>query len=134
MKKTNLQLSLFESKENKFAKKMLDLINEASIGTVWENSFYIEEIDLSKWNHLKSNKKRHLSISLNSDKNTGYATNFTYFNYDKTDEKILLNNIYESKLYKKLVEDKDFSIAIMPWLISIIYKNFDFKNIENYIE
>ena len=57
MKKTNLQLSLFESNENKFANEMLNLINEASIGTIWENSFYIEEVKLSKWNHLKSSKK-----------------------------------------------------------------------------
>lgn len=134
MKKTNLQLSLFESNENKFAKKMLDLINQASIGTVWENSFYIEEVELSKWNHLKSNKKRHLTIILKSYKNIDYGTMFTYFNCDKTDEKALLNNICENELYKKLVEDKDFSIIPLPWFIDITFKNFDFKNIENYIE
>ena len=56
---------------------------------------------------------------------------FTYFNYDKTDEKILLNNICENELYKKLVEDEDFSITLLPWFIDITFKNFDFKNIEN---
>lgn len=134
MEKTNLQLSLFESNENKFANEMLNLINEESVGTIWENSFYIEQVELTKWNHLKSNKKRHLTIILNSYKNIDYDTMFTYFNCDKTDEKILLNNICENELYKKLVEDEDFSITILPWFIDITFKNFDFKNIENYIE
>lgn len=130
MKNTYLQLTLFESNYDKFAKEMLNLINRESIGTIWENSFYIERVELCKWKHLKSSKKRHLTIIIKSYKNINYDTMFTYFNYDKTDEKVLLNNIRENEVYKKLVEDKDFSITILPWFIDITYKNYDYKNIE----
>ena len=121
------QLSLFATKEQEFADRMLELLNESSEGTIWEDSFYIKKVELEKWNHIKSNK-RHLTILLDSKNITNYDTNFTYFNTDKTNEIKLREQLSNNKLFKYLSKDKDFSIALNPTTIFVIFQNFDSKN------
>ena len=121
------QLSLFATKEQEFADRMLELLNELSEGTIWEDSFYIKKVELEKWNHIKSNK-RHLTILLDSKNITNYDTNFTYFNTDKTNEIKLREQLSNNKLFKYLSKDKDFSITLNPTTIFVIFQNFDSKN------
>lgn len=121
------QLSLFATKEQEFADRMLELLNESSEGTIWEDSFYIKKVELEKWNHIKSNK-RHLTILLDSKNITNYDTNFTYFNTDKTNEIKLREQLSNNKLFKYLSKDKDFSITLNPTTIFVIFQNFDSKN------
>lgn len=121
------QLSLFATKEQEFADRMLELLNESSEGTIWEDSFYIKKVELEKWNHIKS-KKRHLTILLDSKNITNYDTNFTYFNTDKTNEIKLREQLSNNKLFKYLSKDKDFSITLNPTTIFVIFQNFDSKN------
>lgn len=121
------QLSLFATKEQEFADRMLELLNESSESTIWEDSFYIKKVELEKWNHIKSNK-RHLTILLDSKNITNYDTNFTYFNTDKTNEIKLREQLSNNKLFKYLSKDKDFSITLNPTTIFVIFQNFDSKN------
>lgn len=121
------QLSLFATKEQEFADRMLELLNESSKGTIWEDSFYIKKVELEKWSHIKSNK-RHLTILLDSKNITNYDTNFTYFNTDKTNEIKLREQLSNNKLFKYLSKDKDFSITLNPTTIFVIFQNFDSKN------
>ena len=121
------QLSIFATKEQEFADRMLELLNESSEGTIWEDSFYIKKVELEKWNHIKSNK-RHLTILLDSKNITNYDTNFTYFNTDKTNEIKLREQLSNNKLFKYLSKDKDFSITLNPTTIFVIFQNFDSKN------
>lgn len=121
------QLSLFATKEQEFADRMLELLNESSEGTIWEDSFYIKKVELEKWSHIKSNK-RHLTILLDNKNVTNYDTNFTYFNTDKTNEIKLREQLSNNKLFKYLSKDKDFSITLNPTTIFIIFQNFDSKN------
>ena len=121
------QLSLFATKEQEFADRMLELLNESSEGTIWEDSFYIKKVELEKWSHIKSNK-RHLTILLDSKNITNYDTNFTYFNTDKTNEIKLREQLSNNKLFKYLSKDKDFSITLNPTTIFVIFQNFDSKN------
>ena len=121
------QLSLFATKEQEFADRMLELLNESSEGTIWEDSFYIKKVEQEKWNHIKSNK-RHLTILLDSKNITNYDTNFTYFNTDKTNEIKLREQLSNNKLFKYLSKDKDFSITLNPTTIFVIFQNFDSKN------
>lgn len=121
------QLSLFATKEQEFADRMLELLNESSEGTIWEDSFYIKKVELEKWNHIKSNK-RHLTILLDSKNITNYDTNFIYFNTDKTNEIKLREQLSNNKLFKYLSKDKDFSITLNPTTIFVIFQNFDSKN------
>lgn len=121
------QLSLFATKEQEFADRMLELLNESSEGTIWEDSFYIKKVELEKWSHIKSNK-RHLIILLDNKNVTNYDTNFTYFNTDKTNEIKLREQLSNNKLFKYLSKDKDFSITLNPTTIFVIFQNFDSKN------
>lgn len=121
------QLSLFATKEQEFADRMLELLNESSEGTIWEDSFYIKKVELEKWSHIKSNK-RHLTILLDNKNVTNYDTDFTYFNTDKTNEIKLREQLSNNKLFKYLSKDKDFSITLNPTTIFIIFQNFDSKN------
>lgn len=121
------QLSLFATKEQEFADRMLELLNESSEGTIWEDSFYIKKVELEKWSHIKSNK-RHLTILLDNKNVTNYDTNFTYFNTDKTNEIKLREQLSNNKLFKYLSKDKDFSITLNPTTIFVIFQNFDSKN------
>lgn len=121
------QLSLFATKEQEFADRMLELLNESSEGTIWEDSFYIKKVELEKWSHIKSNK-RHLTILLDNKNVTNYDTNFTYFNTDKTNEIKLREQLSNNKLFKCLSKDKDFSITLNPTTIFVIFQNFDSKN------
>ena len=121
-----IQLSLLETREEELAKELLDRFNNAD--TKYKNTFEIEEIELKVWDHIKS-KKRNLSIMLKSNINEDYASenNFTYFNNDKTDEKLLHEFIENDPLIKKLNEDDDFSILFSPTTIHIYWHRFDDK-------
>ena len=120
------QLSLFATKEQEFADVIVDMFNNCSKDTIWENSFEIRKVELEKWEHIKS-KKRNLTISLESNNNTNHDTSFTYFNADKTSELRLKEQIESNKLFKMLEKDKDFAIRVNPDSIYVYYHNFDDK-------
>ena len=131
-KQATSQLSLFLSREQELADTFNDLFN--SFDTKWKDTFYIKDIELKKWDHIKS-KKRNLSIMIKSNKCLGFDENsFTQFNNDKTDEIKLREQLENSNLFKYLSKDKDFSISITPDTIFIHYHNFDDKQIDLSVE
>ena len=120
------QLSLFTTREQELADVIVDMFNKCSKDTIWENSFSSTNIELKKWDHIKSNK-RNLTITLKSSKNVDYASNFTYFNTNKESELRLKEQIEKNKLFKMLEKDKDFAIRMTPDSIYVYYNNFDNK-------
>ena len=80
------QMSLFAPREEELANKICDIFN--SFDTKYQNTFEINNVELQKWEHIKS-KKRNLSIILTSSLIGEFAdrdNSFTYFNSDKTDK------------------------------------------------
>lgn len=120
------QLSLFTTREQELTDVIVDMFNKCSKDTIWENSFSSTNIELKKWDHIKSNK-RNLTITLKSSKNVDYASNFTYFNTNKESELRLKEQIEDNKLFKMLEKDKDFAIRMTPDSIYVYYHNFDNK-------
>ena len=119
------QLSLFASKEQELADKLVDEFNK--LDTKYQGTFYVDSIELEKWDHTSS-KKRNLTISIKSEKCTGYnETAFTQFNSDKTDEVVLRESVQTNPLLKYLSKDSDFSITIAPDSLYVFYLNFDKK-------
>ncbi len=122
---SNEQLSLFATKEQEFADRIVEEFNK--LDTKYKDTFYIDKIELAKWDHISS-KKRNLTVVIKSDKCTGYnETSFTQFNKDKTDEIVLRESVQTSSLFKYLSKDEDFSIAITPDLLIVHYLKFDDK-------
>ena len=122
---SNEQLSLFATKEQEFADRIVEEFNK--LDTKYKDTFYIDKIELAKWDHISS-KKRNLTVVIKSDKCTGYnETSFTQFNKDKTDEIVLRESVQTSSLFNYLSRDKDFSIAITPDLLIVHYLKFDDK-------
>ena len=129
---TSSQLSLFKSKEQELADKLLDIFN--SLDTKYKDSLYIREIELKKWDHISS-KKKNLSIIIKSQNYDEFGDNsFTQFNRDKTDEKTIINEIQNNEFIKILNKDDDFSITLTPTSIIIYYHNFEDKVINYNIE
>lgn len=120
------QLSLFSTREQELADVIVEMFNKCSKETIWENSFNVTNIELKKWDHIKSNKKN-LTITLKSSNNVDYASNFTYFNTNKESELRLKEQIEENKLFKMLEKDKDFDIKVTPDNIYVYYHNFEDK-------
>jgi len=123
------QLSLFESREQELANRIVKIFN--SFDTKFKDTFYVESIDLSKWTNIP-NKNKNLSIIIKSTLMTNdnfgdREYSFTYFNEDKTDEKILNDGIYNDNLLSRLNQDKDFSIHFTPNMIHIYWHNFEKK-------
>ena len=122
---SNEQLSLFATKEQEFADRIVEEFNK--LDTKYKDTFYIDKIELAKWDHISS-KKRNLTVVIKSDKCTGYnETSFTQFNKDKTDEIVLRESVQTNSLFKYLSKDEDFSIAITPDLLIVHYLKFDDK-------
>ena len=121
------QLSLFTPREDELAQKLCDIFN--SFDTKYKNTIKISLTELQKWEYIKS-KKRHLTIKLTSSLIDGIAdteNSFTYFNYDKTDETKLYDNIENNAFIQSLCKDNDFDISLKPDSIYIIWQNFDSK-------
>lgn len=124
------QLSLFIPREKELADRIVDIFN--SFDTKYKGTFYVDNIELKVWDHIKS-KKRNLTISLKSPNCTGYSdkeTAFTCFNTDKTDETLLRESVDIDPFLKYLSEDKDFSISLTPDTLYVFYHNFDSKQID----
>jgi len=122
------QMTLFDSREDELAKAICDIFN--SFDTKYKNTFEIDNVELQRWEHIKS-KKRNLSITLKSPLIDNFGENsFTYFNSDKTDEVKLNDGIKTNKFLNELQKDKDFSISITPSLIHIFWNNFDYKEFD----
>lgn len=122
------QLSLFEVKQEYIANEVLKDLN--NLNTIWKDTFYIHEIDLSLWEHI-SEKDKVLTVIYESYANKEYASdeNFIYFgkNIESMKE---LNNIYEySELLNKYRNDKDLSIAITPTMVFLYWHRFEKKDI-----
>jgi len=127
-KSNTSQLSLFASREQELADRFLDLFN--SFDTKWKDTFYIQKVELKRWEHIKS-KKRNLTIIISSEKSEGFSENsFTQFNKDKTDEIKLREQLNDSGLFKYLSKDKDFDIKITPDSLYIFYSKFDDKEFD----
>ncbi len=124
------QLSLFATREQELADRIVDIFN--SFDTKYKGTFYIDDIELKKWDHISSNK-RNLSIYIKSNICTEYAdknNSFTYFNEDKTDEIKIREYIETHPFLKYLNEDKDFSIIVTPDSFAVYYNKFDDKTID----
>lgn len=122
------QLSLFTPIEQELADRIVGELNQ--LDTKYKGTFYVEEVELKKWNHIKSNK-RNLTITIKSDKCTGYNdTSFTVYNTDKTDEVILQESVETNPFLKYLSKDNDFSITLTPDVIYVFYSRFDEKQID----
>lgn len=126
----NEQLSLFTPREEELASKICDIFN--SFDTKYKNTFEVHNIELQRWEYIKS-KKRNLSIILSSSLVNDFAdsdNSFTYFNSDKTDEIKLNDGIANNYFLQELYKDKDFSISFTPNLIHIYWNNFDDKQFD----
>ncbi len=126
----NEQLTLFTPREEVLANKICDIFN--SFDTKYQNTFTVENVELQRWEHIKS-KKRNLSIILKSSIIGEYAdreNSFTYFNEDKTDEVKLNDGIISNSFLQELYKDKDFSISFTPSMIHIYWHNFDEKRFD----
>ena len=122
------QLTLFAPREQELADRIVDIFN--SFDTKYKGTFYVDEVKLEKWDHIKS-KKRNLSILIKSSMCTGYnETSFTQFNTDKKDEILLRESVDIDSFLKYLNKDKDFSITITPTMLMVYYHNFDDKEID----
>lgn len=122
------QLSLFASREQELAERLLDILN--SFDTKWKGNLEISSVEVKKWDHIKS-KKRNLSIVIHSNKYNGFDDNsFTQFNTNKKDEITLRTGLDNDEFIKYLSKDDDFSIYLSPNSIHIFYSNFDDKNID----
>ena len=121
------QLTLFEPREQELANKILEIFN--SFDTKYKDTFVLNKVDLSKWTHI-TNPNKTLTINLKSTIISDLAdreNSFTYFNSDKTDEKLLYSGIENDPLLSRLNEDKDFSISFTPDMIHIYWHNFEKK-------
>ena len=124
------QMSLFAPREEELANKICDIFN--SFDTKYQNTFEISNVELQVWEHISSNK-RNLTIILKSSLIDGISdreNSFTYFNEDKTDEKILNESILNNAFLQSLYKDKDFSITFTPDMIHIYWHNFDEKQFD----
>ncbi|MDO5002774.1 MAG: SNF2-related protein [bacterium] len=121
------QLTLFAPREQELADRLVDIFN--SFDTKYKGTFYVDSIELEKWNHIKSNK-RNLTITIKSDMTEEGENSFTYFNIDKKDETLLRESIEIDPFLKYLSKDKDFSINVTPDSFYIFYSKFDEKNID----
>ena len=122
------QLTLFAPREQELADRIVDIFN--SFDTKYKGTFYVDEVKLEKWDHIKS-KKRNLSILIKSSKCTGYnETSFTQFNTDKEEEILLRESVDIDSFLKYLNKDKDFSVTITPTMLMVYYHNFDDKEID----
>ena len=127
-KNLQTQLSLFAAKEQEFADRIVEELN--SLDTKYKGTFYIENLELKKWDHIKSNK-RNLTITIKSKNCTGFdETSFTQFNTDKTDEIILRECVETNDFLKYINKDSDFSITITPDMLMVFYHNFDEKQFD----
>lgn len=107
------QMSLFAPREEELANKICDIFN--SFDTKYQNTFEINNVELQKWEHIKS-KKRNLSIILTSSLIGEFAdrdNSFTYFNSDKTDEIKLNNSIANNYFYKNYIKIKIFQYHLL---------------------
>ena len=124
------QMTLFAPREQELADRIVDEFN--SLDTKYKGTFYLNKIELEKWDHIKS-KKRHLTITIKSDLCKEFAdreNSFTQFNEDKTDEVVLRECTETNKFLNYLSDDKDFSISLTPDSIYVFYQNFDDKQID----
>lgn len=130
VKKQVSQMTLFAPREEELADRIVDIFN--SFDTKYKGTFYVDDIELKVWDHIKS-KKRNLMICLKSTKCVEYSnkdTAFTCFNTNKEDE-ILLREITDiDPFLKYLSQDKDFSISLTPDTIYVFYNKFDEKEID----
>lgn len=122
------QISLFEAKQEYIANEVLKDLN--NLNTIWKDTFYIREIDLSLWEHISA-KDKVLTVIYESYANKEYASddNFIYFgkNIESMKE---LNDIYEySELLNKYRNDKDLSISITPTMVFLYWHKFERKDI-----
>lgn len=124
------QMSLFAPREQELADRIVKELN--SLDTKYSGTFYVDDIKLEKWDHIKSNK-RNLTISIKSEKCKEYSdkeNSFTCFNEDKTDEIVLRECVETNTFLNYLSQDKDFSITITPDTLYAFYSKFDEKNID----
>ena len=124
------QLTLFATREQELADRIVDELNK--LDTKYKGSFYVEDIELKPWEHIKSNK-RNLTISIKSSKCTSYSDKenaFTCFNTDKSDEIILRESVENNTFLKYLSKDSDFSISLTPDVFYVFYSKFDEKQID----
>lgn len=130
VKKQVSQMTLFAPREEELADRIVDIFN--SFDTKYKGTFYVDDIRLEVWEHIKS-KKRNLTICLKSTKCTEYSnkeTAFTCFNTDKSDETLLRESVDIDPFLKYLSKDKDFSISLTPDTLFVFYHNFDEKQID----
>lgn len=117
------QLSLFDTPkpQDEFATFICKEFNK--LDTVWEGTFVVTNIDLSKWENI-SDPLQVLSITLKPDTSRGYLT---YLEGDEESKRIVSTVGRYSELIGKLMDDKDFAISITPWCIFVFYHKFKKK-------
>lgn len=123
-----LALTLFETKEQNVAETVLKDLN--ALKTIWHDSFYIDEIDLCKWEHITDEEKV-LTVIYRSRNNEEYAAenNFIYFGTNTVSMREL-NMIYDkSELLNKHRNDKDLAVSITPTMIFLYWHKFERKHI-----
>ena len=123
------QLSLFRSdmsETERFADRICEEFNK--IDTVFKGSFYVESEVLERWEHI-AEKDKVLTVTIKSPKNNE-RNRFTHFEGDKQSQLNIWNIEYLSDWIGKLRKDKDFAIAVTPWMILVFYHRFERKKVQ----
>ena len=123
------QLSLFENTHiNKeiFANNILNDLNR--LDTIWKGTFYIDHIELSKWEHI-SDPDKVLEIVYMSTmiEELGKGNCFTQWCDYKDDELKLLNLYEHSDTLMRYADDKDLSVSVTPDMIFVFFHKFERK-------
>lgn len=123
------QLSLFRSdmsETERFADRICEEFNK--IDTVFKGSFYVESEVLERWEHI-AEKDKVLTVTIKSPKNNE-RNRFYQFEGDKQSQLNIWNIGYLSDWIGKLRKDKDFSIAVTPWMILVYCHRFERKKVQ----
>lgn len=112
--------------KNVFANNILNDLN--NLETIWKGTFYIDTLELSKWDHISDTDKV-LEIVYRSSKNEEYGTDksFTYWCTDKDSELKLLNLYDYSDTLMRFVDDKDLAVSVTPDMIFVFFHKFERK-------
>lgn len=127
------QLSLFDNEMEQvaraFGENIIEVLN--SVNTKWKDTFYIGNVEIEKWEHIR-NKDKNLTIIIKTDKADSGENALCYYNKDKTDTNKLDRALYEFLKKSKLDKNNNLSILLMPWNIFVFYHHFDkeYHNIE----
>lgn len=117
------QLTLFDnpSPADELAKVICDELNRQD--TVWQGTFHIQKVELIRWEHI-SDPLKVLTIVLKPDISKSYLV---HFKGDKKSQEAIQYLGDHSQIIGKMMEDKDFTFNLTPWMALVFWHKFEKK-------